>query len=232
MLQHSKTIEKLMASYVYLSGVSIASSTSDITSALSTALGSASTSGGGVPVQNSDEANGVDGVLMDTLRLPVVDGTSLEPMTDDTTNNEIFGRLSESSGAYTLDLRTLTDAGVEQDAVIADGTVTCGIPYVFKFVDYPADSAIRFSAYQVGQDSAASGGRIFKELVSVTATDTLASLSNTPFDLTLVSCNVDGHLEDVAGGAFSVSGSAITWIPAAAEYSLETSDKVIVGYTL
>ena len=232
MLQHAKTIEKLLLSYIYLNGVTIASSTAVITAAATTALATGSTLGTSVPVQPSDEANGTDGIFTGTMRLPVVDNSTLEGLTDDTTNNEVFGRVVEASGVYTLNLHTLTDAGVEQAAVVADGDITVGLPYLFKFVDFPSDAAVRFSAHQVGQDSAASGGRIARELVAVSALNTLAALSQTPFDLTLVSCNIDGHLEDIAGGAFSVVGTAVTWLPVVAEYPLETTDKVIVGYTL
>ena len=231
MLQHSKTINKLLGAYVYLSAISIASSEADITTGLTTALATASSAAGPVPVQVADEANGTDGVLTTSLRLPVVDGSTLEPLTDDVTNNEVFGRISEASAAFTLELFTMTDAGVEQAAVVADGTVTAGIPFLFKFVDYPADSAIRFSAYQVGQDAAANGGRIVREKIAATALNTLPALSNTPFDETVVSVNIGGHVEEVAGGAFSVSGSAITWIPAAAMYPIDNAEEVIVGYT-
>ena len=220
-----------MAAYVYLSGVSVASNTATVTTPLTTALATAGSGGVAVPLALGNEATMTQGVLISTtLRLPVVDNVTKEPIVDNTTNNEVFGIMSESGGVYTFDLKTLTDAGVEQTADVADGTMDLGAPYLFDFVTYPSDSAIRFSSYQVGQDATAAGGKLMVENLAVTATDTLADLSVTPFDGTKINLNIDGHVEPISQGAFTISGATVTWVPAVAGYALETTDKVTVSF--
>ena len=231
MRQHAKTIVKLMAAYVYLSGVAVASNTANVTTPLTTALATAGAGAIAVPLAVGNEATMTQGlVVSSTLRLPVVDGTTKEPLIDLTTNNEVFGIMSEAGGVYTFDLKTLTDAGVEQTANVADATMDLGAPYLFDFVTYPADSAIRFSSYQVGQDATAAGGKLMVENLAVTATDTLADLSVTPFDGTKINLNIDGHVEPISQGAYTIAGATITWLPAVAGYALETTDKVTVSF--
>jgi hypothetical protein len=68
------------------------------------------------------------------------------------------------------------------------------------------------------------------EVITVTGQNTLNPLSFLPIPNT-VQLYVNGHEEDsLAGGAFTVSGVNLTWVPANAGYNVQTTDRVVAVY--
>jgi hypothetical protein len=144
--------------------------------------------------------------------------------------NEIFTEFDEAT-------RTLTGfsmvAGVKAATDIPAGTYKLGVGYQFQFDNLPNDAIIRFGSHQVSQDSGGGGSRVVQETLAVTALNTLANLTFPVADISLVSLNIDGHVETQQHGAFTVTAAsnAITWVPLTAEYPLTTTDKVTISYT-
>ena len=157
------------------------------------------------------------------------DASSKEAIVDDS-GNEVFGRLTQAAGIYTLSYFSII-AGVETSYVLPATPIDFYVSYNYLAKDFPYDANIRVTAVQVGEDPSGKTGRTIRnEKVTVTATNTLADIARTPL-INSISLYVRGKSEtEGASESFTISGKTITWIPAQAEYDLETTDDVTVHY--
>jgi hypothetical protein len=232
MRQHPITIKKYMSSYIYATGVVIAvGPTFDATTTITAMLPTAGNGGNPVPLQASTGPliEGLLGTATHGINALLIDVATGAPA-ESAVGNEIFTEFDEAT-------RILTGfsmvAGVKTATDIPVGTYKLGVGYQFQVDNLPNDAIIRFGSHQVSQDSGGGGARIVQESVAVTALNTLANLTFPVADVTLVSVNIDGHVETQQHGAFTVTNAsnAITWAPLVAEYPLTTADKVTVSYT-
>lgn len=116
----------------------VASGTSDIvTPELVTA---ASANGVTVIPSNGTESSLGFIVTSSTNKVDIIDSTSKSHIPD-INSNEVFGKLTESSGVYTLSYFSI-QSGVET-AVSLSQTIDFLPSYNFAFKDFPFDSAIR-----------------------------------------------------------------------------------------
>ncbi|MCW4039990.1 MAG: hypothetical protein NWE83_04455 [Candidatus Bathyarchaeota archaeon] len=145
-------------------------------------------------------------------------------------SNEVYARLTESGGAYTLSYYTIV-SGTETAASITSTAIDFFIAYNYENKDFPFDSALRVSKTVVGEDPASTGGKPKTERVTITGTNTLANLSFTPIDGTDVTLHVNGKTEDAkTNGAISLAGKVITWSAVNAGYDIETTDVATAQY--
>jgi hypothetical protein len=222
----SKQINKIQAGVIRIAGLAVTGGTFNITTALSTALSTAGAGGISVPVQPSvNEGLGLITTGL-TNRVEINDGTLAAA------GNEIYSRLTEAGGVYTLTFFTLVN-GVETAHSFASATtIYVDVPYRFDFWRLPTDSPIATSYRIIGGASGTAQAILQTEPLAVTATNTLANLSkvpNVPANLTL---SVFGVLHyTIAPADFTVNGQAITWNPANAGFSLAVGDRVIAQYT-
>ena len=149
---------------------------------------------------------------------------------DDGLGNEVFGRLTEAAGVYTLSYFSI-QSGVETAVTLASTSIDFFVNYNYLFKNLPNDILVRVNGTVVGEDPANQSGRpIRNEKITVTATNTLANLAKTPI-ANSIALYVNGKEEpNGAGESFTVAGKALTWIPANADYDLETTDSVSAHY--
>jgi hypothetical protein len=104
------------------------------------------------------------------------------------------------------------------------------LPYRFELKDVPTDFAIKLK--QAITSAPGISSILFTEVLTVTSTNVISSLSLPPYLPNNISLIVNGEKVDHigAGKQFSVSGVAITWLPLVAGYDLETTDRVIATY--
>lgn len=226
--QHAKTIHRILTGFVGVNNETVAAGNSyDISTGLDTALLTAGWHNNAVPNQVQADLDS-DGVrITANTRLEVISSATLSPISDDE-GREIFAVLSEAAGVYTLDFKVFDGANDIAVSVPA-GDYNFVIPYAFKFEDFPIDAMISSSTSAVGDDPINVGGRQITELITVTATNTLADLTFTAIPGTL-SLHVAGHMVSEVQTALSVAGKALTWTSDADSYDIETTDVVVAMY--
>ena len=237
-LQRAKTIEKILTAYVGSSGLVIAVPVTStvVTAAVGTTLATAGNGSTAVPVQvaaGTGAAIGLEqftaGVITAGTNRALVYNNATKAKIVDGSSNEVYGRVTEAAGVYTLSYYSLI-AGVETAFSMPAQTIDFLFPYRFTFTQFPSDAAIRVQDTFVGEDPASTGGRKIMQVVTVTALNTVSALGFTPIANT-VQLVIQGHAEDqLAGGAFTVAGTVITWVPATAGYDLNIGDRVIAVY--
>lgn len=193
MLIQPKQIDKLIAGRIYAQGHTFVSgagvSTTDVTSVMTAACTGAGHLGSNLPVQAyiADTQPGVD--IGPNNVVEVFEATSRTKLASDA-GNEVYGRITEAAGVWTVQLFELDSAGVETPfEPTADRTLDFGIQYYYEFKDLPADFATSLKAAYVNDDPKSSsvdkviGGRVgltnisFVSGVGVSTVDVSASLT-------------------------------------------------------
>jgi len=110
-----KQIDMIRSAYVGITGVAFpAAASTDITTLLSTVLATASDAGTPVPMQVSPDRFTQGLVVAEPKNyVQVIDSLTKKPLGDPLNeDNEVYGRITEAVGVYTISLYTLI-AGVE-----------------------------------------------------------------------------------------------------------------------
>jgi len=225
----AKQIGKFLGSFIGLAGIAVATANSvNITSALTTALNTASDYGTAVPLQAAVARTSMGVIVAGDNALPVFDNTSQQPISIG--GQAVYARVTAASGVYTASFFVRTAAGAET-AQAVNATVQIGIPYLFDFDSFPADSAIQW--FDVSPGKSGSGGKQKVEQLTVTAANTVSNLAAIPADPSVVILNVNGA--DLYNPLnFSVAGQTITISAAQATatgYPIATTDTVFALYT-
>lgn len=234
----AKQIQKVFAGPTFINGftVALAGTSVDVTAPITTALATAGNGGNSVPLQVSTatgnpagEEQFTSGVITTGNNLVSVKDADNQAI-DDGAGNEVYGRITEAAATYTLSFFS-APAGVETPFNLPAQDINFDFNYRFEFEDAPADIAIAARAVIVNDDPSQNGGRKIMEITPVTALNTIGGgLGFTPIAST-VQLEVNGVTEDeLAGGAFSVAGTAITWSAVNAGYNLQTTDRVVAIY--
>ena len=227
----AKQISKVMAAAVRASGLVVATTTSStvVTTAITTALTTAS-DGSSVPLVVSS-SNGAGVVTTGAAaRVEIYNTTSKDKILA-TNGEEVYGRLTEAAGVYTLSYFTLPNSGTETAYTFpAAATIDFEFNYRFELHQLPTDAIIATIARNISQDPSSAAWTLFGESISVTATNTLANLTKTPTAQSTVELIVNSTQQE-PGFDFTISGKAITSVPASAGFSLATTDRVYAIYS-
>lgn len=222
----AKQIEYLQSAFVGTT-ITATAAASDVVTADITALASTAARGGSsVPVQvaSATQEGFVTSGADNRVLIRSADGGAVE--SPDLT--EVYGRLVEAAGAYTLEYYYLNSAGTETAFTMAAGDVTAFFPYTFDLKNLPSSALLRTSISDVAGASSVS---LVEVLITPTAQNTLPNLPITPAAGEFVHYTVNGKGEDeLAGGAISRTGNALTWSAANASYDVETTDRVTAIY--
>ena len=231
-LIQAKQINKILSTGVKVNTfTSTASNVSDIvTAAVTSVLSSAGAGGTSVPLQVSSNDTQV-GVITTGVcnRVEIWDSTTLLKLSSNQ-GNEVYGRITEAAGVYTLSYYTLV-GGVQTPFTIDGRDIDFTVNYRFDFRRFPADCAISMTSREVNDDPGlGANGRWETQVLTVTALNTVSSLAYTAGDPTKVVFDVNGQtfLSNNASTPFSVSGTAVTY--SSGPFNLETTDLVTVRY--
>ena len=230
MIFDPKQIKKILAAPVRVNNVATGAAASKVvTSDLTTALGTAGDGGVSVPLQVSASLG--LGVITTTTanKVQIYDNTTKDKLSDGS-GNELYGRITEAAGVYTLSFYSLV-AGVETAYTFGTTTnIDFEFSYRFDFYRLPTDALVAIASRNVADDVNTRGGVFKMEVVTVTAQNTLQALSKTPIANTL-KLQVRGKTEHcLSGGAVSAIGKTMNWSTVNAGYNLETTDEVIAEY--
>jgi hypothetical protein len=226
----SKQVWKVIASELQIANYSFtAGTTSDITTAVTSLLGTAGLGGVGVTVKVS--ANDNDTGMVVGGQVDVLD-TNNDPIASPTSGNEIYGRITEASGVYTLSLYEKV-AGVET-AYTAPATFSTNfsIYYAFDFKDLPRDAFTNVSSKKIQDDLKAKAG-LYSETLTVTALNAVSSTTKSVSDTAKVFVYVNGqsHYSGASTPSFTITNAGvITRSTTNAGFDLETDDTVEVMY--
>ena len=235
----AKQIDRYLQAPVGIAGFSTAGGTSDtITSAITSALSTASDAGTSVPLQvgsgtPGSQAEGVQVAAGLNRTLIYNFGTTVRYL--DGSGNDVYGKVTNSGATWTLSYFSVIAGTETAFAMPASASISFEVPYVFTLADLPYTSLMAMLERHVAPDSALSGGsgtRIFTEVLTVTAADTVSNLTNTA--TSTKQCLVVNDVAYYSLGAsppFTVSGKAVTWNAANAGFHLATSDLVVADYS-
>jgi hypothetical protein len=232
----AKQIDRVLSGAVRVGSFSAVGVDDVVSTTLGTVLSTAGKGGVSVPAQVSGDEDSV-GIIVASPgnRVEIWESLSKNKILA-ANGEEVYGRLSETSGAYTLSYHTFSDAGVEAAYSFASATnIDFEFAYRYDFHRLPSDAIIGAQARNIAQDPTGTGGKQAIERLTVTATNTLSNLTKTPISATGVKLIVFGVTHDALGGAsadFTVNTvtRAVTWSAANAEYPLEVGDRVTAEY--
>lgn len=151
----------------------------------------------------------------------------------DSAGNEVYGRLTQAAGVYSLGLFSLV-SGIETSFVPANPiTLDFVVTYQYTFEHLPSDSLVGGSIRHIGDDPASTAARIKDELLTVTALNTISALTTAYLVNGFIKLSVNGQEMDRFGGAtaaFTCTGTTVTWSATNAGYSLVPGDRVVAKY--
>ncbi len=230
-LIQSKQISKLQIAPVRVSGFTGVGASTVITSAVTTALSTAGDGGVSVPLQiTTSTAIGV--VTTGTNNRVEIYNATTKDKIKSTNGDEVYGRITESAGVYTLTYYTLVN-GVETAYTLASTSIDFEFNYKFDFYRFPSDAVIGITSRNVSQD-VRSTATLYTELLTATAQNTLPNLTKLPnvtYNVTLIVNN--STYTTLGGGSadFTVTTKTIAWSAANAGFNIETTDRIIAQYT-
>lgn len=228
-----KQINKLFSGYIRVSGSSVTGSSVDVTTDITSILTTAGYNGQPLLLTPSTGPNS-GGVIVDVPynRVEIFDNLGKEKIVD--AGKEVYGRITELLGVYTLSFYFKDDSNIETVHTFGAATpIDFEFAYRFEFGELPTEIFIGLTSRNVVTDAGGAGdGTLYKEAITVTGLNTLASLTYLPISSTNPILFVNGKPEFAIGAtpSFSTSGTTITWLPANAGYDLDPTDVVTAEY--
>jgi hypothetical protein len=209
---------------------SLGGTSDDITAALTSALATASRSGGAVPLQiGSTTVPGVNTATGFNLT-PVYDGKSVR--ITDSAGDDVYGKVSLVGSKWTMSYFSAPGGTETAFSMAAGQMLGFEVAYIFAFADFPVSGFTQTTDRRIAPDPATTGTRTMLDVLTPTATNTLPALSRSPsggfFEL-----RVNGVSYRATGGspAVSYNGTAVTWNATAAGFAISTADEVSAIYS-
>ena len=218
-LTQPKQINKFLMGSRRINTFSANTGSSDVTASITANLGT-------LPLQVYSATQ--QGVVTTTFnRVDIWDSATKEKII--TNSSEVYGRLTEAAGVYTLTYY-YNLAGVETAYTFGVATnIDFIYTYQYSFATLPSEFAIVLPESYVAQDIKNANGVFTVEVLPVTALNTITNLSFTPFNVNQVLLYVNGHqLKPTVD--YTVLGVAITLVPATLGYDVDTTDSVQAVY--
>lgn len=232
MQTQAKQIKKLFTGFIEIPTKAALSGTaySNITTEVATALATAGFMGGAVADLKSTAEN-LPGLINNVVNnnVIIVQNPALNKLLY--SGREVYGRLVWIASQWRVIYYYLSDVGVETAYTLTNSyNFKFYIPYRFELKDIPTDFAIKIK--QAIDLASGANSILVTEVLTVTSTNVVSSLSLPPYLPNNISLIVNGEtLNHIgAGKSFTVTGMAVAWLPLAAGYDLETTDRVIAQY--
>lgn len=227
-----KQVKKFLGGWVgftaFASGIG---SSVVVTTPVTAALSGVGDGGKSVPLQPASSTQQGVYVTPPNNKVAIVLSSTKAPILD-AVDNEVYGRLTQAAGVYTLSFFSLVGGTETAYSFSASVNIDVYFTYQFSFETVPPDFALAATERPTQSIIGGAGGQLYTQQVTVTGTNTLANLNYVPTDPTLVVLTVNGeslyaglHFT-VTGQAFSFSGAQLTAIG----FSIETTDTVFALY--
>ena len=226
----AKQINYFLEARVGISGFSSAGGSSDtITSALTTALSTASRSGGSVPLQvGGATQEGVDTAAGYNLT-PIYAGPI---RLTDANGNDVYGKITVSGSTWTLSYFSAPNGTETAYTMAASTSIGFEVPYVFSFADLPLTALTATTDRRIAPDPASTGMRLQQDALTVTAANTLSTLSKSATGgVFMLLVNGVAYTTAGTGAPVSVSGTTVTWSATNAGFALATTDDAKAVYS-
>jgi hypothetical protein len=230
-LIQAKQIDRLFDAPVVITGFAATAATSNaVTAAITTSVSTAGNGGTSVPLQVATAtASGVV-TLAGVNYVDIYDATTNLKLVS-AAGNEVYGRLTEAAGVYTLSYFTEV-AGVETAFTMTAGNIDFRYSYRFTLATIPVDAMTRTQTTFVGQDPKSSGVTLRQQTLTPTALNTLPALT-VAYNATpgIFQLKVNGVTYEITDG-FTVAGTTVTWTSATVGFDLTTTDRVYALYSI
>jgi hypothetical protein len=230
----AKQIDKNLSAAIRISGISVSGGSANVSTQIGAVLATAGDEGVSVPTQALGGSNKI-GVMVThpNNRCEIYNGTTKEKIAG--TGSEVYGRLTESGGVYTLSFFTLNAGNQVAHSFPSAVAIDFEFNYRFDFGRFPADGIVGSKNRNVSDDpTGTAGASLFTEMLTVTALNTVSDLTKNPNQVGNVMLVVNDAVYFPIGGAaapFSISGKTISWSATNAKFNLETTDGLRVRYT-
>lgn len=230
--------DRFLASALPIFSFTANGSSNTITTQITSLLSTAGNGGVSVPLQPS-VSSGLGVITSGTSNRTKIFSATTGDLVQSAGVN-VYGRITEATGTYTLSYFTTPDGGTETAFTFASATpITFFVPYRFDFARYPTDALIVVKGLDLTSDIASGGGGTSPgdEVLTVTAVNTVTGLTKTPITAASLQLIVNDSAYDTFGGAaaavsINMATRAITWNPSSSStgFSLDTLDRVIARY--
>ena len=229
-LIHGKQVDQKFLADFQLRGVTLGAlgGSVDVTAGIATWAATGARNGTSVPMQLSANID-VEGVVVSANLLVQINENPSGLVPKDATDNdkEIFGRVSEAAGVYTVTFYKLDALGVDEAIDLPAANYDFILFYCFPLHKVPANALIGLGRKDVSQDPVTAGVPKI-ERVAVTALNVIAPITFLP-KAGSVRVEVNGvSYAEVTHSGITVTGQAIAWAPLLMLFDLETSDTVDV----
>jgi len=212
--------------FVITAFASTAASSAVFTTALTTAVASAGKGSTAVPLQVATSST--QGVIVNTV-VEIFDTTSKDKIIADYEGNEVYGKITEAIGVYTLNYHYLDNAGVEQNYTFAATNIDIAVLYRYDLETLPQDFAVKANTF-VSQDGNPGNNTVgLVQQLTVTGTNTVTGPTipaNNEIKL-VHSITINGVDENLNGMAVAENGT-VTVTPGTLGYNVYTTDFVKV----
>ena len=223
----AKQITKFLEARRSVTGLTTTSGVSNIITA---ALGVVAASDG-VPVQVANKSNGTVGFIVSGNNKIDIWSSSTKDALQDQKGNEVYGKITKPGADYLIEFYSRISGVETAYSMPASKVLDFTVNYYFDFARLPDDVLTRVNSLVVGQDPDI-GAFEYTELLTVSSLNTVSDVTKNPTsNIETAYLIINGQVEDnLASGAFSLSGKVITWNAANAGYNLEVGDRVVARY--
>lgn len=204
-LLQAEQIEKYLQAKISISGFAGAGADDVVTTELSTA---ATNAGVSLAVSNGIDTMGF--ITSGAANKVEIKDAGTEAAITDQAGNEVYGRLTEASGVYTLSYYSIV-SGTETAYTLPATTIDAYFNYLFTFAKLPIDALTNVTNIVVGEDPRQFRARIVESL-TISALNTLSLLSKLPVTGSKVILSISGKSE-FETQSFTRSSKTITWTP-------------------
>lgn len=227
-----KQIDAIFSAPIRINNFTGSTGSNTVTTQITSVLNTAGRGSVSVPLQVSSGEEVVGVITTGANNRVEIWANATKDKIKDSSGEEVYGRLTESGGVYTLTYYSLnTTTGAETAYTLSSTAIDFEFNYRYDFNRLPADFATALTSRNVQQDPASSGATLFAELLTITALNTINDLTKTPSSTTSIEFIVNGLSEDTfANSGFSVTGKAITVNATNLRYNVETTDRIVARY--
>jgi hypothetical protein len=232
MLIKSKQIDRLIQGPVFVTGFAATAASSNV---VTTAVTSAATTAGdlGTAVTVAAATTTTAGFITTGNNLVEIYNATTGAKIASAAGNEVYGRLTEAAGVYTLNYYTNV-AGVETAYTFGSATnIDFNALYLYTFEKFPRDGITGTSVRHVADDPKSSGS-IKTEKLTISGANAFSAMATAPDTAQPMALFINGQMLSSleSSPAFSVTGTAITFNSTNAGFSIATTDIAIIQYQI